>query len=199
MKSKLLVLFAFSILFFSNCKREVTCPAFKNSDLQYIAYNENDSLVFEFNQTDMPLKYIIHIKEISPSESFVQKCKRDLYNQCPCINSVSVTAENSEDSSSFVFLKMEQSDVSEMQVFKYHIKDFNFEIDFDNELPYSSDIPYMEYIPSLEINGITYTKVAIITNLDNLSSNILKVYLNKANGIFAFQDKSLNTWNLSAE
>lgn len=199
MKFNNLIIVAMLLLLFSNCKRQTNCPAFQTSDLQFIAYNENDSLVFESDNIDVNSKYIIHIKDIKPSESFSQKCEPDLYNQCPCINSVSVIAENSQSSSSFLFLKMEQSDVSEMQVFKYQIKDFNFEIDFDNELPYASEIPYMDYVSSVEMNGVVYFNVAIISNLDNASSNILKVYLNKANGVFAFQDKSFNTWKRVVE
>jgi hypothetical protein len=179
---------------FSNCKRETQCPAFDTADLKHIAYKNDDILIFKSHHYDKEKKYEIKISEINTTKSFNQKCPPDLYNQCPCENSAEVVATNFCNDESFVFLKMEQSDVSEVQNFKYNFFDFKFEIDFDNELKYANDIPFLDYYPILIIDEIIYTDVAVFTNLDNPNSEIFKVYLNKSKGIFQFEDKFHKVW-----
>ncbi len=91
---------------------------------------------------------------------------------------------------------MEQSDASDMRYFEYKILDFDFKIDFDNEIAFADDFPYMELIDNLIINQKTYINVVIYTNTENQVSNVLKVFLNKENGILRIQTKENIIWDL---
>lgn len=194
MKICISIITLFIIFALSNCKTETQCPAFDNKDLKHIAYNENQNIVFRSNHYDEEFEFVIHISEIKPSQSFNQKCEPDLYNQCPCANSVEIIADYDCDCEPFVFVKMEQSDVSELQNFHYNLLDFEFDIDFDNDLKYANDIPYLDFLPVFIMNDTLYKDVAVITNLDNLESEIIKVYVNKKDGILQFEDKFHQIW-----
>ena len=184
----------FLIFAFSSCKTETQCPAFDNADLKHIAYAENDDIVFRSIHHNEEFEIKIHVAEINSSQSFNQKCEPDLYNQCPCANSVEIIANYDCDCEPFVFVKMEQSDVSELQNFHYNLLDFEFDIDFDNDLKYANDIPYLDFMPVFFMNDTIYEDVAIITNLDNPESEIIKVYVNKKDGILQYEDIFHHIW-----
>ena len=109
-----------------SCKVDKNCPAFDPSDLSNISYKMLDTLKFTDQQEAV---FNIYIQTINQSAAFDQECV-DLHKICPCLNYVDVLATNSNSADSYVFLKMEQSDVSDMQYFKYQVMDFYFEIDF---------------------------------------------------------------------
>lgn len=191
MKTLSLLSISIFIVLLVACKKHKDCPGFSQSDLQYIAYNEYDTLKF-VNQQDE--EYYIYIQDFNLSEAFEQECV-EIENVCACLNSVEVMAKNSTTNTSYVFLKMEQSDVSEMQYFYYKVNDFSFEIDFDNELQYADQFPYLEAEDYVTINNVQYQDVAIYSNLENSSSNVLKVFLNKANGILRIHLKDNTIWD----
>ncbi len=178
------IIIAVVFLFSGSCKKEKSCPAFNENDLQYIAYAEFDTLTFTNNQNDT---FQIYIEEFHFSESYKEKYET-VFNvkKIACLNYVDLFASDSRNTSSYVFLKMEQSDVSEMRYFKYNLLDFYFEIDFENEVPYIDDFDYMELVPNLSINDTIYNNVVRYRDIQHSSEVIQSVYLNKKDGILKF-------------
>lgn len=177
------------ILLFS-CKTVKECPEFNYSDLQEVCYNEFDTLTFMNSQSE---EFNIYIQEFYFSTSFEQECS-GVERICPCLNNVEVMATNTLTNNPFVFLRMEQSDVSEMQIFKYQVFDFYFEIDFINEVSNIDDFPYMELSPNFTIDNTSYNNVVILSNLENPSLTVSKVCLNKTNGILKIVKKDGTIW-----
>ncbi|MDA3904790.1 MAG: hypothetical protein PF484_01825 [Bacteroidales bacterium] len=189
---KIIRLFAVSFLIFllAACQRDKKCPEFNPDDLSHIAYNKFDTLIFTNQKNDT---FSIYLQNFNLSSSFEQHCN---FNEfvCPCLNYVELIAQNSPMGFSYVFLKMEQSDASDMRYFKYRVLDFDFEIDFDNEVNYIDDFPYLELLENFTINNTVYYNVVIYSNLDNSSSEISNVYLNKTNGILQIETKENIVW-----
>lgn len=182
----LLVITSFS------CTKLKECPAFIDEDLKYIPYKTGDTLKFKNQLNEL---YYFFIENIEKSVAYNFNCK-DLYGICPCLNYVDVIVRDSINNTPYSILRMEQSDVSSMQYFKYHIIDFYFEFDFRNELPYIQDFDNMELIDSIIIGGRRFTEVIVISNLNNSASKISKVYFNKTFGILLFSEKlSGNEWS----
>jgi len=192
MKAVRVIALSILVLIQFSCKRDKECPAFNSSDMQHIAYNAFDTIKFINPQND---SLFIYLQDFQFSKSFKQDCDFADF-VCPCINYVELTAKNSKDDIPYVFLKMEQSDASDVRYFEYQILDFDFKIDFDNEIAFADDFPYMELIDNLIINQKTYINVVIYTNTENQVSNVLKVFLNKENGILRIQTKENIIWDL---
>ncbi|MDD3875033.1 MAG: hypothetical protein PHT69_00245 [Bacteroidales bacterium] len=184
-KYRFVVLILFAFIFFS-CKKIKNCPAFNEQDLSYMPYKKPDTLTFR-NSVDSIFE--IYIQNINTSDAYSFEC-RDLKMTCPCINSVEILTTDSRRITPYVFLKMEQSDVSEMQYFYYLVQNFNFEFDFRNELPYIDQMGHMEFAGDILIGNRTYNKVVIINNFDMSPANISKVYFNKTDGLLRFVEKS---------
>jgi hypothetical protein len=92
---------------------------------------------------------------------------------------------------------MEQSDISDMQYFKYNFRGFYFEFDFINELPYINQMEHLTYHSSLTVGAATYEEVVEIRNLEPASADIARVYFNKENGILRFIiNSSGEQWDL---
>lgn len=192
MKTKLII---FSIIFsviLPNCKKDKECAAFEVADLQYIAYNRLDTLVFTNSDLDT---FIIFVKDFVFSQAYNFECQ-SLDGVCPCSNYVEVNALNTGSSTAYVFLKMEQSDVSDMQNFKYKVLDFYLEIDFDTELQYSDQIPYLDVVNNYTIGDKTFNNVAVYSNLEDEVSQVSKVYLTKNEGILKIVLKSGKDWTI---
>jgi hypothetical protein len=187
---KLGILIIFSVIFLSFCKTEKDCPAFELVDLQNITYHSGDSLIFENQQSDT---FSIIINQVNLSQAFTYECK-DLYKICPCINYAEVNSVNSNSSETYVLLRMEQSDVSDMQYFKYNILDFYFEIDFNNELQYVDQFPYLD-LETITVNNVVYDNVVVYSNLEDTSTLVDKVYLTKQHGILRIALKDGTIWN----
>jgi len=182
------------IFVITSCKKKVECPAFDSADLHYFPYKQIDTLSFLSSNSDT---FMIYIQKIEQSESYEYTCK-DLHKICPCLNSVSAIVTDSKSSQQYEFLVMEQSDVSALQNFKYNILQFTFEFDFKNELPYIQQIPFMKYIGNYMIEDRTYYEVIEITNTDNTTTPIAKLYFNKANGIIRWNEKGNGKiWHLT--
>lgn len=181
-----------SILFLTiiSCKKHKDCPAFKDADLIHIAYSVGDTLTFINQQSDT---MNIYIKNLIKSADFEQDC-REIENVCPCINYLNVLAKNSNSSTEYNLIRMEQSDASEMRYFYYHVFDYNFEIDFDNELQYVNDFPYLDVVSSITIGNKQYYNVIIYSNLENNNSIVSKVYLTKSDGILKILQKDNKSW-----
>ncbi len=194
MKAFPLFVFSFSILLaFTACKKEKTCPGFDSADLSEFAYPAPDTLTFENDQKE---QFQIFITEIRFSEPYAFECQ-DLYNVCPCLNSAEAFATDSKIATSYCFLKMEQSDVSEMQYFHYNVRGFQFEFDFINELPYIDQMEHLTHHASLTIGSTSYNDVIEIRNMDLASADIQRVYFNKKNGILRYIVPSTGeTWDL---
>jgi hypothetical protein len=191
MKSfRVLVLF-FGLVNLFSCKSEKKCPAFNPSDLQYIAYNQFDTLTFVNQQND---SLFIYLQNFNLSPTFSQRCDFMQF-VCPCINFVEVLAKNSASGFTYVFLRMEQSDASDMRYHKYRVLDFDFELDFENELIYADDFPYLDVYETFSIRDVVYYKVAAYTDLENASAQLSTVYLNKANGIIRILTKENVIWD----
>jgi len=179
------------LLLLSACKREKECPAFNSSDLEHIPYSEYDTLKFVNQQNET---YSIYLQEYNLSTSFEQDCNI-LQFVCPCINYVELIAQNSAIRTSYSFLRMEQSDVSDMRYFKYKIMDYDFELDFENEVSYFNDFPYLDLLETFTMNNMLFHNVVIYSNTENSTSNVLKVYLNKTDGILRIETKDGSIWN----
>lgn len=190
-----IIIYIVSILILSSisCSKQTNCAAFKNEDLRYIPYNISDTLTFENQDGEI---FEIFINSIEKSEASSFTC-RDLYGVCPCVDYVKLISKDSKNPNSYVFLKMEQSDVSAMQYFKYQVIDYNFEFDFRNEL---SEVSYFNNIilkDTVVIKNKSYSKVLIIKNTDNPKSSISQVYFNEKNGILKFVEKVTGSeWEL---
>ena len=175
-----------------SCKKQKDCPPFSSSDLEYIPYETGDSLNFINQQGNA---YQIIITGIDQSEAYDYEC-RDLHGICPCINYAEVISTNTETHDPVVFLRFEQSDVSDMQYFKYQVMDYHFEFDFRNELPYIEDFPFIQFHDSLLVSGGFYYNVVEINNTDDPVSVISKVFFNENHGILKFIEKSGTDWSL---
>ena len=178
-----------SVLF--SCKTEKDCPAFESNDLKYFTYRTEDTLRFTNADSEV---FEIYIDQIVTSESYSFECK-DLYGICPCINYAEAKAQDSRTNESYVLLRMEQSDVSEVQMFFYHIMDFSFEFDFNNELPHIDEMPHLSYMGSFSVGGKFYQDVVKIIDYDSSSDRVSAVYFNQKNGILRIDEKaSENVW-----
>jgi len=194
MKKTIYFLLSLFLLAFSTCKTEKECPGFNSEDLTEFTYLNADTIYFK-NETDSLFQ--IFISNINMSAPFTYDCK-DLHKVCPCINYVEAQATDTKTNTSYIFLRMEQSDVSEMQYFKYNVQGFQFEFDFINELPHIDQMNHIEYFSSFLIGNITYTDVILITNHDTESADIFQVYFNKQKGVLRFIEKSTNMiWSLN--
>ena len=175
------------------CSKQKNCAAFKDEDLRYIPYEIPDTLKFENQQGEI---FEIFITSIEKSEASSFTCK-DLYGICPCINYVKVISKDTNNSGSYVFLKIEQSDVSNMQYFKYQVLDYYFEFDFRNELPHVKDFNNIELRDTVIIKNKSYSKVLIIKDINNPRSSISQVFFNETNGILKFVEKvTVSEWEL---
>ncbi|MBN1925171.1 MAG: hypothetical protein JW798_04985 [Prolixibacteraceae bacterium] len=194
MKPSISILFVGLMLtIFNGCKTEKTCPAFDPGDLSEFTYPVADTIVFE---NELSEKFLIFISEVKFSEPYTFECQ-DMYNICACLNSVEAIATDSKNNVPYTFLKMEQSDVSDMQYFYYNVRGFNFEFDFINELPYIHEMEHLIYHSSLTVGTITYNEVIEIRNLELSTANIGRVYFNKENGILRFIIQSTGEqWDL---
>lgn len=194
MKTKHLVqLSVIALSLLSSCKVEKNCPGFDEADMKEFSYQEPQTLTFENEDSAL---FEIVITEIIMSESYDVEC-RDLYRICPCINYVEAVATDPSASKPYVFLRMEQSDVSEMQYFKYTLKDFEFMFDFVNELPHIDEMDMFTYHPSFIVGSKAYYDVVEITNTDEESPGISRVYFTKKDGIIRFIEKDSDmAWNL---
>lgn len=190
MRIRIILFSLISLIVFPFCKTEKTCPAFKTADLENIAYKSNDTLKFVNAQSD---EFDIFIKEIKLSDAFDTEC-RDLYKVCPCINYAEVSATDIHNSTEYVFLKMEQSDVSDMQCFKCNVIDFYFELDFNNEVQNADQFPYLA-VENIIIDSVLYKDVVVYSNLDDQSSTVSKVYLTKKFGVLRITMKNGIIWN----
>lgn len=190
MKVKIILFLLLSVIAFPFCKTEKNCPAFKAADLSNIAYKSNDTLKFTNAKSG---EYNIFIKEVKLSDIYTYEC-RDLYKVCPCLNYVEVLVTDTYNSKEYSFLKMEQSDVSEMQYFKYNVMGFYLELDFNNEVQYANQFPYLA-VENITINNVLYNNVVVYSNLEDASSTVSKVYLTKKLGILRILMKNETIWN----
>ena len=178
---------------FSSCKSEKSCPGFDDGDISEFTYVESGTITFENEASEL---FQIFISQINLSTPYTYECK-DLYKVCPCINYIEALATDSKTPNTYTFLRMEQSDVSEMQYFKYNVQGFEFEFDFINELPYIDQMDHLKYYSSFTIGEIVYHNVIAITNSDVETVNISQVFFNKQNGVIRFIEKSPNSvWSI---
>lgn len=192
---KNLLLLCMCALFFCvvSCSKTKNCPAFNESDMAHMPYKMRDTLVFK-NAHDSVFE--IFLLSFDKSEAYVYECK-DAKKICPCINYVEVVANDTRRPSNYTLLRMEQSDVSDMQYFKYNILNFGFEFDFKNELPHIQQMPHMTLIGQMTIGNHTYNQVVEINNEGLSLANVSKVYFNKNNGLLRFVERSSGTiWDI---
>jgi len=194
MKNRCMVLISVLLCFlFSACEKQKSCPGFNTKDMEEFTYLKPDTITFE-NETSGFFQ--IFISHINLSLPYTYKCK-DLYKVCPCINYIEAQATDTKTPNLYSFLRMEQSDVSEMQYFKYNVQGFEFEFDFINELPYIDQMDHLKYYSSFIIGDVVYKDVIVITNLDLETANISQVFFNKQFGVLRFIEKSTNSvWSI---
>ncbi len=194
MKNLIFLVISFMIFsLFSSCKKQVSCPGFDASDISEFSYIEPDTITFENENSEL---FQIFISHINLSLPYTYEC-RDLYKTCPCINYIEALATDTKSLNTYSFLRMEQSDVSEMQYFKYNVQGFEFEFDFINELPYIDQMDHLKHYSSFAIGDKVYQDVIAITNLDSETVNIFQVFFNKQNGVLRFIEKSTNSiWSI---
>ena len=178
---------------FSSCEKQKSCPGFDASDISEFNYIESDTITFENETSELFQLFISHIDLSLP---YTFECK-DLYNVCPCINYIEALATDTKSENTYSFLRMEQSDVSEMQYFKYNVQGFEFEFDFINELPFIDQMDHLKHYSSFAIGDVVYQDVIVITTLDIETVNIFQVFFNKQNGVIRFIEKSTNSvWSI---
>jgi hypothetical protein len=176
----------FIILSVFSCKTEKDCPAFETNDLKYFAYHAGDTLRFTNAASEI---FEIYIEQIKTSDSYSFECN-DLYGICPCINYAEAIATDNRSSDSYILLKMEQSDVSEMQIYRYRIMDYSFEFDFKNELPYIAEMEHLTFLGNFSVGGKIYENVVKISDLGNSSEMVEAVFFNQKNGLLRVDEKS---------
>lgn len=179
---------------FLSCKKQKSCPAFNPKDAAEFSYTKPDTLIFENEESE---QFKVFISSIKMSESYTYECK-DLHNICPCINYIEALATDSRRTKQYSFLRMEQSDVSDMQYFKYKVRGFEFEFDFRNELPYIDQMEHLKYYSSMTIGSKKYKDIICITNFDpENTSAIYQVFFTKNEGVLRFSEKTSNqAWSL---
>ena len=193
MKKLLFWAFVLTLSVSTACKKDKKCPAFNDSDLTFVPYSVNDTIKFTNEQDE---EYDIYIESFNKTEEYNYEC-RNIERVCPCTNSVDVIVTDSKISESYTFLQLEQSDVSNMQYYKYQVADFYFEFDFLNELPNINDFEYITLLDSAEIGNKWYKQVVVISNFDNPTSVIFNVFFNQADGILKFTEKNNGSeWSL---
>ncbi len=193
MKRIIFCLYVITCILTLSCTQYKECPAFDEADLQYLPYVTGDTLVFHNEQAE---SYQIYIEELRQSEAYDFTC-RDLYGICACTDYVEVMATDTENPDPYIFLRMEQSDVSDVQYFQYQLLDYDFEFDFRNELPHIDDFPHIEFKDSLLIGEHVYHEVLMIRNQDQSASRIDKVYFNQCGGILKFcKENPAEKWEL---
>jgi len=190
---KNLIYITISFLIFFSCKVQKSCPGFGTNDISQFSYKKSDTITFENESSDL---FQIFISDIILSLPYAYECQ-DLYKICPCLNYIEALATDTKTLKTYTFLRMEQSDVSEMQYFKYNIQGFKFDFDFINELPHINQMAHLKYYSSLSIGTKVYQDVIAITNLDSEKNDILQVFFNKQYGVLRFIEKSTNNvWSL---
>ncbi|MBU0488479.1 MAG: hypothetical protein KKA07_11995 [Bacteroidetes bacterium] len=191
-----LVLIFTSVMCFvaiSSCKKQKSCAGFSTSDISEFTYIHSDTLTFENSASGL---FQVVFTQVNFSEPYSYECK-DIDRVCPCINFIEAMATDSKTVTPYSFLKMEQSDVSEMQYFKYNVQGFEYEFDFINELPYIDQMPHLAHYSSFTIGNVAYSDVILITNQDLSTADIFQVYFNKQNGVLRFIVKSTNeVWSI---
>lgn len=189
----IVLLSAVVIALFSSCRQDKSCPGFDETDMKEFSYQVPDTLIFENEDSE---QFEVYIKEINRSEPYEYEC-RDLYRICPCINYVEAVANDSRTSKPYAFLRMEQSDRSDMQYFKYNIQGFEFEFDFINELPFINEMEMFAHHGSFIIGNKVYYDVVVITNSDDEMPEIYQVFFTKKDGVIRFIEKESNmAWNI---
>lgn len=180
-------------LLFSACKKEKSCPGFDDADMIEFSYQKLDTLMFESESDE---RFQVYIEQISRSEPYEYEC-RDLYGICPCINYVEAIATDSRTATPYVFLRMEQSDVSDMQYFKYNVWGFEFEFDFVNELPFIDDMDMFSHYGSFLMDGKVYYDVVVVNSQDDEAAAVSQVFFTKREGVIRFVEKASGiAWNL---
>jgi hypothetical protein len=178
----------------SSCTKEKSCPGFLVTNRTEFCYTNPDTITFENKDSEL---FQVFISGSNESLPYTFEC-RDLYNVCPCINYIEAVATDSKTTTPYVFLRLEQSDVSNMQYFKYNVLGFEFEFDFINELPNINQMEHLKYYASYTINNVTFTDVIEITNLDLSTADIYKVYFNKQEGILRIIERKSNAvWSIT--
>ncbi len=191
---KNIIFYLLVLVLIYSCKAEKTCPAFDQSNIDLIPYNEGDTVNFISNDNR---EFNIFINDFDYSKEFIKMCPYYKIAECPCLNSVQVIAKNSLKNETDGFLEMEQSDVSDMQYYKYQILDFYFEIDFINELPYADDFEYLKHIDKLTINNKEFIDIAEIVNTNATDTGVNKVFVTKKDGIIKFlENNSAIEWTI---
>lgn len=163
------------------------------NDLAEFTYRNTDTISFENDSAGL---FQIFISQIDYSLPYTYEC-RDLYNVCPCINYAEAIATDTKTPVPYTFLRMEQSDVSDMQYFKYNVRGFEFEFDFRNELPCIDQMDQFKHYSSMAIGNVVYDDVIVIFNVNIGGPDISRVFFNKQNGVLQFIERSTNTaWRL---
>jgi hypothetical protein len=185
-----------SILFLiltTTCKKQKSCPGFNISKFTEFCYQQPVTLTFESQEQE---QFIVTISSIFQSLPYNYEC-RDLYGICPCLNSVEAKATDSQTTTEYSFAKMELSDVSEMQYFKFNVKGFEFEFDFINELPHIDQMDNFSFYPTITIGNQIYSEVVVVTNQNQDQSGISQVFFSKQFGVLRFTEKvSGKVWSI---
>lgn len=194
MKPSNMILFsAMVIAIFSSCRLDKSCPGFDEMNMKEFSYQAPDTLIFVNEDSE---RFEVYIKEINRSESYEYEC-RDLYRICPCINYVEAVAKDTRTAIPYAFLRMEQSDRSDIQYFKYNIQGFEFEFDFINELPFINEMDMFTHHGSFIVGNKVYYDVVVITNSDDELPRIYQVFFTKKDGIIRFIEKETSmAWNI---
>lgn len=179
-------------MLFLACKKEKHCESFDLNDTIHFAYNHIDTLVFENRHYE---RFFIYINSIETSEPYVFTCK-ELHGICACTDYIRANATDSENSNEYIFLEMEQSDVSDLQYFTYDLKGFVFEFDFINELPHIDEMENLQHYSAYTINDVAYKDVIEVRNMNYNNQNIYKAYFNQENGLIQFIEGNNNIWTL---
>ncbi len=190
--SRIIIRLLCILVVFQACAKKIECPEFKDFELIPELYNINQTLVFEDNQNN---KNEINIIEVVHSESYDYKCK-DLNRICFCESYAEIRAKHIGSGNEFTLLRIETNDRNGNLIYRFHIRDFNFEFEFDFE----NDAPLIDLFENIEFVGNfqQFTGVFVITNTDEESiSNLHQVYFNQEFGILRLVDKNTNkNWDL---
>ncbi len=191
---KKITLIGLAMLMIISCKKEKNCPAFSQNDLFLLPYNEDDTVVFQSYHNP---SFSIIIQQLIQSSEYTETYQSLLnLKKEACINYAELMATGTGKEKPYVFLRLEQSDVSDMQYYKYTFKDFYFEIDFKNEVPYANDFDQFDVVNRMAINEKEYREVVVYKDIQDESKEISTIYLTRSDGIIQFIDDKQNTWVL---
>ena len=168
--------FMTALILVAGCGRKVNCPDFNQDVLQWIPYENNDTIRLQNLANDSLLMLPVRHIFVSHTTHYMTNLKCG-----ECYDHISVNAESSNND----FYADFYLDKNQISAQNFLIKGSGFD---DNSNHYSEQSYYT-------FEGNEYDNVRIFTN-DNATALFSKLIIAKGYGIIGLIDREGNTWKL---